>query len=688
MNSVLVLSASRAVFESLSSILGARVSIEHRDRLADAHHLLAQRPIDVVIVDTELRDCDGAAAVRAIARGRSMPTLIALTLNPRYNGLPREESRGLFAYLTKPFEADQVRFVVERAIERAELHRRVEHLNHRVHAHDQAPAMSAVPGREPAGDSRLSQRCARVFARETEPAALATSLVEVLAEELLVTSTAVLLSEDAAHGFALAAAFGLDEQSIADAAFQHGRGLAGWLARHGVVLRRDDIARAADYDTAATVTAELDLLRAEVVVPLTCRGRLLGFLTLGRRLSGAAFAAADVEALAVIGAMASLAFDNCQARHALAFEKLCAERIIAGLDAGIIVADARGDIITCNAAAIEALDLDVSPLGQALPALGSQLSEIADEALRSGQRLDPVPLEHETSGRALRVHAIPLGDEPAVGEIAPGVLLVIEEAARQPAPRPAEDESARMPFWSELAARMAHKLKNPLVSIKTFTQLLPERYGDEQFRTSFLGIVDAEADKINEIADRLLLYSSAPAREPVPVDVPALVEKVLQGFAERAEAAGVKVVCGLDEVPAVVAGPERLTMALRSLIENALDAMEGGGRLGVRTRLVEAAALSTTTAARVLDFSTGTGRAAPGGAPGAFIAIEVSDTGRGMPPELVEKAFQPFHSDTIRGIGLGLAIVAKVVREHNGRIELTSTPGRGTDVRLLLPAGC
>jgi len=717
MSSVLVLSASRAVFESLSSILGARVSIEHRERLADAHHLLAQRPIDVVIVDTELRDCGGAEAVRAIARARPLATLIALTLNPRYNGLPGDESRGLFAYLTKPFEADQVRFVVERAIERAELRRRVEYLDRKAQAREEPPQGAAAgPTPEPADETRLFQRCARVFARETQAAALATSLVEVLAEELLVNSAAVLLWDDAARRFAAAAALGLDEEGIADAAFEHGRGIAKWLAEHGAVLRRADLVRATDYAAAMALTAELDLLRAELAVPLAWRGRLLGFITLGRKLSGTPFAAAEVEWLAVVGAMASIAIENCRARRTLAFEKLCAERVVAGLDAGIVVADAKGTITVCNAAAVEALDLDAPPIGQGLEALGPQLAEIADEVLRSGEPLDRATVEHEAAGRVLYVRAMPLvvGGRPPAGkealgardqasrggEALGGVLLVIaaptpsaaptppaaptpNQVAETPERRAPDDESAQMPFWSALAARMAHKLKNPLVSIKTFTQLLPERYGDEKFRTSFLGVVDAEADKINEVADRLLLYSSEPAREPVPTDVPALVEKVLQGFADRAEAAGVKVVCTHDKVPAVMAEPERLALALGNLVENALDAMEGGGRLGVRTWLVEAP-VPSVPGTRVLDFSTSTERRTMGGPP-AFVAIEVTDTGGGIPAERVEKAFRPFYSETIRGIGLGLAIVAKVVREHNGRVELSSTPGRGTQVRLLLP---
>ena len=707
MSSVLVLSASRAVFESLSSILGARASIEHRERLADAHHLLAQRPIDVVIVDTELRDCGGAEAVRAIARAKPLATLIALTLNPRYNGLPGDESRGLFAYLTKPFEADQVRFVVERA----ELRRRVEYLDRKVQARDEPPQGAAAgPTPEPADETRLFQRCARVFARETQAAALATSLVEVLAEELLVNSAAVLLWDDAARRFAVAAALGLDEEGIADAAFEHGRGIAKWLAEHGAVLRRADLVRATDYAAAMALTAELDLLRAELAVPLAWRGRLLGFITLGRKLSGTPFAAAEVEWLAVVGAMASIAIENCRARRTLAFEKLCAERVVAGLDAGIVVADAKGTITVCNAAAVEALDLDAPPIGQGLEALGPQLAEIADEVLGSGEALESATVEHETSGRVLHVRAMPLavGGRPPAGkealgardqasrggEALGGVLLVIaartpsaaptpNQVAETPERRAPDDESAQMPFWSALAARMAHKLKNPLVSIKTFTQLLPERYGDEKFRTSFLGVVDAEADKINEVADRLLLYSSEPAHEPVPTDAPALVEKVLQGCADRAEAAGVKVVCTHDKVPAVMAEPERLALALGNLVENALDAMEGGGRLGVRTWLVEAP-VPSVAGARVLDFSTSTERRTMGGPP-AFVAIEVTDTGGGMPADRVEKAFRPFYSETIRGIGLGLAIVAKVVREHNGRVELSSTPGRGTQVRLLLP---
>ncbi len=682
MKSVLVLSGSKAVYESLRSILGARASVEHRERLADVHNLLALRPIDVVVVDTELRDCDGAEALRTIARENADSTLIALTLSAKLNGFPRDESLGLFAYLKKPFEAEQVRFVVERAIERAEMHRRVRYLDKQVRAKEQtvAPDEADPPGLQ--HEFSLFQRCAKIFAREVRVPPLTTALAEVLAEEFVVASVAVLLWDDASRRFSPAAVYGLDERAIAEAAFQHGRGIAGWLAENGVVLRRGEVARTFDYNEAITVASEFDLLRAEVAVPLVRRGRLLGFISIGRKMSGRAITETEIEWLALVAGMAAVAIENNQARQALAFEKLCAERIVAGLETGIVAADAKGTITVCNEAAVESLGLERSPVGDDLPALGAALSQLANEVLRSGDRCAGREVEHETSGRRLRVNAAPIqGDgEPA------GVVLVLEEALEPPARRERADEVERMEFWSELAARMAHKLKNPLVSIKTFTQLLPERYADDEFRTSFLDVVDAEADRINEIADRLVLYSSAHELEPVPTDLRALVETALDACKPRIRASGIEVERDFEELPIVMTDPERLALALHDIIENALDAMTEGGRLTVGARQVEAPTAVSADDRCVLDFTEGATRGPVRGEPPLLVAIEIGDTGEGIPREQLSKVFQPFFSGRVRGVGLGLAIVARVVQEHRGRVEIMSTPGTGTRVRLLLPS--
>jgi signal transduction histidine kinase len=249
------------------------------------------------------------------------------------------------------------------------------------------------------------------------------------------------------------------------------------------------------------------------------------------------------------------------------------------------------------------------------------------------------------------------------------------------------DEAERIEFWSQLAARMAHKLKNPLVSIKTFTQLLPERYEDDEFRRSFLDVVDAEADKINEIADRLLLYSSANEIEPVPTDLRALVETVLDALAPRIEACGVVLERHLVTLPIVMGDPERLRLALSSAVENALEAMDKGGRLVVRTRLAEGPLPRPGDDRRVLDFTEAVA-GATGGPTDAFAAVEIGDTGGGIARERLRRVFQPFYSDSVRGIGLGLAIVAKVAQEHRGGVELESVPGTGTRIQLFVPAAC
>jgi signal transduction histidine kinase len=291
-------------------------------------------------------------------------------------------------------------------------------------------------------------------------------------------------------------------------------------------------------------------------------------------------------------------------------------------------------------------------------------------------------VRHETTGRRLLVNAAPI---PGPGGPA-GAVLVLREGAARPAERTRAERADEIEFWSELAGRMAHTLKNPLVSIKTFTQLLPERYDDVEFRKNFLGVVAAEADKINEVADRLLLYSAAHQLEPVPTDLRALVETVLNDAAPRCRRLGVQVERDLEELPVTMADPQRLSVALTSLVDNALDAMEEGGRLGASTRLVEAPATVSTGERFVVDFSSNAGPT--GGGPPAFAAIEISDTGCGIPRERLAKVVQPFRSDKVRGVGLGLAIVAKVIEEHHGRMEITSTPGRGTRVRLLLPTAC
>jgi two-component system sensor histidine kinase AtoS len=229
----------------------------------------------------------------------------------------------------------------------------------------------------------------------------------------------------------------------------------------------------------------------------------------------------------------------------------------------------------------------------------------------------------------------------------------------------------RLASLGTLAAGLAHEIKNPLTSFRTFTQLLPQKFGDTRFLETFQRVIPRELERINAIVEGLLDLARPIKLVFETVHVSDLLNRALELYADRIETKVITVVREFaPDVPPVKADPEHLYRVLVNLAANALDAMERGGRLTLRTAWAEPSDLMLSPCRSPET---------------AWVKVEVEDTGSGIPPSAAAKIFTPFFTTKERGTGMGLATAYKIVEDHGGRITFRSTPGAGTTFTLLLP---
>jgi signal transduction histidine kinase len=224
----------------------------------------------------------------------------------------------------------------------------------------------------------------------------------------------------------------------------------------------------------------------------------------------------------------------------------------------------------------------------------------------------------------------------------------------------------RTTAMGRLASALAHEIRNPLNSISLTidhvrTRLAP---GDERRRVefdAFMATLKSEVARLNRLVGDFLSFGRPARLAPRPCDVGALLRDTAGLVEHKAREQRIElrvdVAAGL---PATVADPELLKTCMLNLILNALEAMPSGGRL---------------TASVGLEAETEP----------TVLALLVSDTGVGMPPEAAASAFEPYFSTKETGVGLGLALVRRIVEGHGGSIDLDTAPGRGTTVRIRLP---
>jgi signal transduction histidine kinase len=229
--------------------------------------------------------------------------------------------------------------------------------------------------------------------------------------------------------------------------------------------------------------------------------------------------------------------------------------------------------------------------------------------------------------------------------------------------RAREVEAAQLRAFRDLARQVAHELKNPLTPLRFAASRLAQEARPDQ--RELIEIIDGESERIEQMAREFATLGRLPEGPPSPVDLGELVETLVKGTVPPQIA--LRIECAPD-LPMVSAHYEPLRRALHNLVLNACDACEPtvvvpGARRG-----------EITIALRSL---------ANGAAPAVEIAI--SDTGVGIPPDQLDRIFEPYFTTKAHGTGLGLALVRQTIHDHGGSIGVASSPGRGTTFTVTLP---
>lgn len=301
------------------------------------------------------------------------------------------------------------------------------------------------------------------------------------------------------------------------------------------------------------------------------------------------------------------------------------------------------------------------------------------DAVLQGQRPAPLPIQGPDEVRQLAEQFNVLAEEvkTAVEERAAvdAVTSELEERNRELSEANAflsisqweAGRAQRSAAIGQLAATIAHQIGTPLTALSGHMQLLGEdpQVGLEARKR--LRIVEAQIDRASRIIQELLLSTRRPDPALAQVDVNACLDLCVSLLLPEMNRRRVKLVRHLSpDLELIAADPRQIQDVFCHLIENALDAMPGGGTLTIESKAVEAARDDRV----------------PG-----WVVVEVTDTGRGIATEYRDQIFKPFFTTkkAAGGMGLGLPIVMETLRAHGGRVMVDSETGRGASFRLLLP---
>jgi signal transduction histidine kinase/DNA-binding NarL/FixJ family response regulator len=616
MNVLLVLAEDKALYESLRAALPETDLLLLESTVERALRRLISLKVDAVLIDDTPR-----LGREALARFQeSAPGLPNVVFAARSDAetLASYTMAGARAAIPKPFSCDDL----SRAL-------------HKVLQPVPAPPEPAAPASQPAAamPSALGQHqtalrwLSRLSSHIKEPESLTRSLVDAATDIFDAVRAVVLLEVEGS--VRVAASHGL-APSVADTVkLDFSTGLMRWFEQNVCLIDREANQAAAD------AVKEMKVLGARLGAPLLSCGRVYGAILVGERASGLNYTDQQRELLTSVARCASTAIDNSRLYLDASRQRARLDTVLANVTAGVVVVAPNKTVTLMNQSAERILQLRAADMmGRSVQKLGSGFADVVLRTLAEGKPRLRQEVRDPAIDAVLGFSAAPVGQE--------GVVVIFSKIPEEKA---SSEDVAYSPFWEYLASRVAQEIKNPMVAVNTFAQLLPRKYDSEDFRHAFAEVVQKEIVRINTVVETLFEFARHPRLVLQHADVNETVRSVLQSFEKELSERSIEL--EVNYAPGMLGAeldPVYFAQAVHNVVQNAIEAMPEGGKLAVQTR-----------------------------ERGKECEVTVSDTGPGVSPQDAPLIFLPFFSTKEQGMGPGLTFASRIMRQHDGELKLASS---------------
>lgn len=429
------------------------------------------------------------------------------------------------------------------------------------------------------------------------------------------------------------------------------------------------------YESARTATKEpesvrqtLDRLQLNYFIPCRFHDRMVAVLGLGKTVDGDFLSTEDLELLSTIAGYVAVAVENARLYESLEqkasqIERLkdFSESIIDSLKIGVVTVDLESHVESWNPPLEQLLDVRRDEaVGRKLYELlpGDLAAEIASRSIDGHvSSIYKFPL----SARGGRRFVVNVSIAPLVGKDRArlGRLILLDDITQRVRLEEQILQTEKLTSLGLLAAGVAHEVNTPLAVISNYIQMLAKQIPGEDPRQKTIDRIVKQTFRASEIVNNLLNFSRTGGSEFQDLDLNSVLEETLTLVQHPFRTARVNVLRNYGkDLPRVLGSTTRLQQVFLNLFMNARDAMPEGGMLEVRT-----------------------------GARNGSVEVEVTDTGIGIPLDHLNRIFDPFFTTKTsgRGTGLGLSVSYGIIKEHAGKVDVHSTPGKGTSFRLEFP---
>ncbi|HID10744.1 MAG TPA: GAF domain-containing protein [Candidatus Latescibacteria bacterium] len=529
--------------------------------------------------------------------------------------------------LKEPLSRLELSGAVERALEKRRLLQKLQAL--------ETVSARAAPTSLPQdllATSHMLKEFARFLSTGFDLSRLTELFLEAVSRLVSPGKMVLLLQDLSSPTYRVHAHRGLSGPHIDRLELRGGQGLPLWFSTEGRILYHEETS---SDPLSLEARRDMEMLQSIIVVPLIARGHLVGILGLGRRVTGAPYTQEELETLFTLGGHVAMAIQDIQLHRQMEYQKAYIEQILSGMSSGVVNIDRRERVTFFNRRAGEILGKDVSEmLGEDLRHLPSPLGDMLFETLQGGKTYWKHTVKLLPDRKPLEVSTYPLrnGDEII------GSVMLFDDISDRVRLEEERIRSERLDLLHRVVGWIAHEVKNPLVSIQTFVELLPERYEDPEFREQFQAVMGQEVQRLNGLVEKLVALTEGRPYEFRTGDIRPVLEGVVKDIKEQNK--GNLNLSFKGDLPPVRHDPVQLSKAFRYILDHILSEVPPGSPVSV---------------------SAGLGT-------GPNVVIYISSPSLNMSSEQADKLLDPFQKGSL--LDLGLCASRKIVEDHRGAVSV------------------
>jgi nitrogen-specific signal transduction histidine kinase len=677
MRSLLLVADTRARLTELQKLLGdAYDTLFIAESQGDALECLQLTKVDVVMGAFETRSLE---IVQFFEQAKVLqPNCVTLYLAPPLP--PDSAGSEMFVpqsdfCIRQPFSGDELRLTVKQAIEKQQL---IEGLaSYREHGSVQRLSMPLKPAGELslARIGQILRDFAKAFSSNFDLERALNLFLDAVGELLRPSRLSILVRNRTTRAFEVRAYRGLRPKVAESLRLRADEGLPRWLTTEARIIHRAEVESHLRIPTYLEIHREMQALRSVASIPLIAAGALVGILNLGERVTGLPYNDDELEILFSLAGQAAIGIQDINLYQELQYQKVFIENILTYMSSGVISIGTDERIRIFNHRAAEILE---KPLAEALHEdlrrIPSPLGDLLYETLHHGVTYHKCEIVLAAGKHPLEVSTYQIFDQQ---QQVSGSVMVFEDLTAQKQLDEERRRADQLDFLNRVVGHIAHEIKNPLVSIKTFAELLNEQYDDSEFRRYFSNIVKRDIQALDDITEKLIDFSRKIPYQfklgdiniSIEVCISSLISNAQRSIKWRSDGCNAKQVFIPDisninfireeSLPLIEFDDEQFIKALSYIISYLVSNITSTGKIVISTQVNQSEDM--------------------------YISITINVIGCRLSDTELHQLFDPFDMEESNVIDVGPCIAQKIIEEHGGHLNVRLARDGCTTFMIFLP---